>query len=413
MISFIIIIITTLTISFICSLIEAALLSLTPSQVAILSSKRPRAGLIWQSFKSNIERPIAVILVINSSAITIGAAVAGAQFNRIFGSEYIWLFSVIFMLLMLQFTEIMPKTIGVRYNRELAGIIARPLNATTAIFSPLLRLLRWFNRPFEPKRTSSARPATIDEISALAGLARLSNQIGLHQERIIKGTPRLSELSVRQVMIPVDHVSFLSTTQTLPEALITAHMDAHTRFPVREGEDNNRVVGYINFKEMIYFMRMNPNDQSLRGIIRPVHFVSPEDSAATLLQVFTDEHVHIAVVRDANSKTLGLVTLEDLVEELVGELEDEFDRLPKMFHPLSGGIWMIGGGMSVSEISQKLGITIVGAAGTISEWLGARLNHIPKPGDTYREGGAEFVVRRVRRGRIFEVAVSRSQVTSN
>jgi len=407
---FIVSVLIALSVSFLCSLLEATLLSLTPSQVADITSKRPKLGAIWQGFKTNIERPISVILALNTAAYTMGASVAGSQFDDIFGNRWIWVFSLVFTFLMLQFTEILPKTLGVRFNRELATFIARPLSASITVFTPLLRLIHWINRPFEVKRDFAAPVATADEIAALAGLARLSNQINFHQERIIKGASRLAALKSQDVMIPVEQVAFLSTSRTLPEAVIAAHIDCHTRFPVCEDNDRNRVAGYINFKEMIYFMRTNPNDSSLKGIIRPVHFVLPDDSAADLMKVFVEQHVHMAIVRDSGGKTLGMVTLEDLVEELVGELQDEFDRLPRMFHTLSGGIWMVGGGMPMAELSQRLQLPLPASQETVSAWLYHRLGRIPKPGDIYREATAEFVVRRVRRGKAFEVAVNRPNV---
>ena len=405
---FIVSVVVALCVSFVCSLMEATLLSLTPSQIADITAKRPKLGAIWQTFKDRIERPIAAILLLNTSALTIGSAIAGSQFDMVFGNHWIWVFSLAFMFLMLQVGEILPKTLGVRFNRELAYVIARPLEMSIRVFTPVLRLVHWVNRPFARKR-GSARDTTVDEISALASMARLSKQINTHQERIIKSASRLTRLPVRQVMIPVEQVSFLSTAQTLPEALVAAHTDAHTRFPVCEGADKDRVIGYVNFKEMIYFMRTNPNDPSLRGMVRPVHFASPDDTAADLMKMFVEQHVHMAVVRDANVKTLGLVTLEDLVEELVGELDDEFDRLPRMFHALSGGTWMIGGGLQMPELATRLGLTLTDCQGTVAEWLSRRFKGLPKPGDTHREAGAEFVVRRVRRGKIFEVAVTKTQ----
>jgi putative hemolysin len=191
------------------------------------------------------------------------------------------------------------------------------------------------------------------------------------------------------------------------DAVLAAHVEAHTRFPVCEEGDRNRVLGYVNFKELVYHMRTNSQDASLRGIIRPVHFVSPEETAAHLLKVFVDEHGHIAIVRTEDGRTLGLVTMEDLIEELVGELEDEFDRLPRMIHPLSGGVWMVGGGVPLPELNRTLGLHLPDARLTLSTFLQRELGSAPKPGQRLPFDSAEFTVRRVRRGKIFEVAVSR------
>lgn len=397
-----------LGVSFLCSLLEAVVLSVTPSQIAAISIKKPRLGAIWQGFKTHIQQPIALILMLNTAAYTIGATVAGAQFSELFGHKWVWLYSVVLTFVMVQFTEILPKTLGVRFNRELAGVIAGPLNSVVTVLTPFLRLVHWINHPFEAKKGSSSFVATAEEIAAMAGLARLSNQISFHQERIIRGASHLARHKVCEVMIPAEQVAFLSTSQTLAEAVIAAHMDIHTRFPVCEKNDKNNVVGYVNFKEMIYFMRTNPQDPSFRGIIRPVHFAGPDESAADLLQVFVEQHIHIAIVRDKNGATLGFVTLEDLVEELVGEIEDEFDKLPRMFHALSGGTWMVGGGVSMAEVAKGLNNPKLESAEKVSVWLSNALNHSPKPGDIYRQAGVEFAVRRVRRGQVFEVSVTQT-----
>jgi putative hemolysin len=250
-----------LLISACCSLMEAVLLSLTPSQIGEMAVRRPRVGATWQHFKANIERPIAAILILNTAAHTIGAAVAGAQFSGLFGADWIVLFSLAFTYLMLQFTEILPKTIGVRYNRDVAAWIAQPLVMLTSLMRPVAILVHWVNRPFEGKRSRVDQPHAVEEITALAGLARLANQISRHQERIIHGATRLSRMKARDVMIPVEHLAFLSTSMSVGEALIVAHLEAHTRFPVCEDEGTDRVVGYVNFKELVYFMRTNPNDR--------------------------------------------------------------------------------------------------------------------------------------------------------
>jgi putative hemolysin len=165
------------------------------------------------------------------------------------------------------------------------------------------------------------------------------------------------------------------------------------------------VVGYVNFKEMVYTLRVNPRNATLRGIVRPVRFIAPQESAAELLRAFVDEHAHMAIVRSPQGENLGLVTLEDLVEELLGELEDEFDRLPRMVHALSGRLWMIGGGVLISEVNQETGASLPEPRQTVSRWLLERLAGPPRPGDVYREQGMTFTVRRVRRGKVFEASL--------
>lgn len=406
MLIFIIAVSVALGISFLCSLCEAVLLSLSPAQVADLDMRDGVPGGPWTKFKNNIDKPIAVILTLNTAAHTIGASVAGSQFDEIFGEQWIFLFSLTLTFLMLQFTEILPKTIGVRYNYELAKRIGPPLTLMVKIFLPIINMIHWINRPFEGRKGGKTGPANIDEITALAGLARISNQISSHQEHIIKTASRLSSTKVQQVMIPVEQMVTFSSKMSLMDAVVAAHIDAHTRFPICEDGNPHRVLGYVNFKEMIYCLRTNPKDPTLTGIMHPMHFVGPATPVADLLKFFVDEHEHMAIVRGENGKTIGLVTMEDILEVLLGEMEDEFDRVPHYIHPLSSGMWIVGGGSPISELATRLGKTFPDAKGDVSGWLSQRLGRTPKAGDTVRVDGCEFLVRRTRRGKVFEAAVN-------
>lgn len=406
MIVFIISVMTALCISFLCSVLEAALLSLTPIQIAGISQRRPSIGAICQSFKDDIEKPIAVILVLNTAAHTIGAAFAGSAFSDLFAGRWIWVFSLVFTILMIQYAEILPKTLAVRFNSEIAVIVARPLQFTVWLMMPVIKLIHLLNRPFESRKDKSA-PSTLEEISLLAGLARLSHQISSRQERIITKVSRLSQQSLAQIMVPLENISFISTAQTIGEALITAHIDLHTRFPVCENGDKDKIAGYINFKELIAFMRLNPTNPSLKGIIRPIQFASPQDSAADLMEIFSEQHIHMAVVRDASGHTLGLVTLEDIVEELVGDLEDEFDRLPRTLYVQDDNSWICGGGVSLKDLAKESGLNLPESSETISAWLLSSMKSVPKSGDIHRQGGIVFNIRRVRRGKPYEICVTR------
>ncbi|MEX2215479.1 MAG: hemolysin family protein [Phycisphaeraceae bacterium] len=396
-----------LTVSFLCSISEAVLLSLSPAQVADIKQKSPGVGAIWEGFKSRMNQPIAAILVLNTSANVIGATVAGSLFPTIFdgADKWIWLFSIVFTLMALQFGEILPKTMGVQFNARLARHIARPLAVLTKFLLPLIRMLHKVNRPFEKKAAEGRTPASIEELRALAGLARMANQISAQQERIIKTASRLSFLRVEQAMIPVEQAVMFSTKMSLPDAVLAAHIDAHTRFPVCEDGERDRIVGYVNFKEMIYSLRTNPKDPTITGVMHPMHFVPPETPCNELLKFFVDEHEHMAIVRGPDGKTLGLITLEDIMEELLGEMEDEFDRVPHYIHPLSGGVLIVGGGSPITEIASRTNLTIPDAKGTLSGWMTRQLGRTPKAGDKIALPGCEFLVRRTRRGKVFEAAV--------
>ncbi|MCI0499499.1 MAG: CNNM domain-containing protein [Planctomycetales bacterium] len=399
------------SVSFVCSLLEAALLSLSPGELAALEKRRPKIGGIIRGFKEQIELPITVILTLNTVAHTVGATVVGAEVALLFGGKFIGLCSGIFTYLMLQFTEILPKSVGVHFNVLVIECGAVPLRILIVVLRPVIALLQFINRPFEKKRTAD-QTAPLDEIVALVGYAQLAKQISAKQATIITSATLLSRKTAKDLMIPAEQITFLSSSQSLGDAIITAHLDPHTRFPVMEGKDRDKVIGYVNFKELVYRVRTNPADPTLKGIIRPLRFVREETSCQQLMKAFVDDHEHMALVQDAAGHTIGLITLEDLVEELVGELEDEFDKLPRMIHPLSKGVWIVGGGVLMRNLAEKLAMPLLAADGNLSDWLIRQIGHVPAVDHRLKTEHLEFNVRRIRRGKVFEVLITPETVSA-
>lgn len=399
-------VILAMLLSHICSLLEASILSITPSQLAEIRQKSPRNGKVVQSLKHDIDRPIAVILIINTAAHTIGAAVAGASLNALYQGRYMGIFSLAFTLLMVQYTEILPKTLGVRFNSAILAVAARPLQVAVVTLSPLIKLTHWINRPFELRRPE--RPSTTEEISALAALARSSQAISSRQERIIRMVPRLSERTAKSVMLDVDNISFLSSELSLSEAMNLVGNDFHTRYPVCENGNRDKVLGYVNFKELVSTYRLHPGAANVTDIMRPISFAEEDETAAELLERFASQHCHMTIIRDsASGKTLGLVTLEDIVEELVGDLDDEFDPLPRTFYSPSEFFWVVGGGVPMTLLSRDTHLDLPRRAEPVSVWFLHRLDRPPKPGDVLRYRNAEFCVRKVRRGQVWEFNIKR------
>ncbi len=394
--------------SHICSLMEAAILSITPSQLAELRQHNRKVGQVCLELKRNIENPIAVILIVNTAAHTIGAAVAGGSLADTFGSQYMGLFSLIFTLLMVQYTEILPKTLGVRYNCTVLKVAARPLQVAVIIFLPLIKLTHWINRPFE--RRNPVQPNTADEISALAALARSSQMISSRQERIIKAVPQLSERTARMVMLPAENISFLTSNQSISDALNSTGTDFHTRYPVCEAGNRNKVLGYVNFKELVAIHRVHPGEQNLTDILRPISIAEPDDTASELLERFAAQHCHMTIVRDPKTgQTLGLVTLEDIVEELLGDLDDEFDPLPRTFYSPSEYFWVVGGGVPMTLLTRDTHLDLPRRAEPVSVWFARQLKRRPKVGDVLHYRNAEFYARKIRRGQVWEFNLKRTK----
>ncbi len=404
-----------LSISALCSLMEATLLSLTPSQIAAMSSRWPRTANTWRQFKAEIERPIAAILILNTTAHTMGASVAGAEFDALFGNEWIWMFSVVFTLLMLQFTEIMPKSIGVRYNRQAAFWIARPLALLVRALSPIVKVVDWLNRPFGGTRPTG-EPALIEDIAALANLARLSRQISPRQEQIIKQGARLSHTTVRAVMRSRVEIDALAMDTPADEIVGAVVMSGFSRVPVYE-DDLDHIVGFVYIKDVLRQVHMGWAVE-LAKLLRPAPMVPETLPLDRLLQVFRKERTQIAIILDEYGGTVGLVTMEDVLEEFVGEIYDEHRHAEE--HEIvrrDATSWEVNAAVNLRELLETIGRhelfpqapRDVHTVGGLVQWL---LGRIPKEGDETTWNGLCLLVVQMDGVRIERVLVSQSEEVS-
>ena len=398
-------------VSMLCSLMEAALLSLSPSQLARIRRRSLNIGKLCQKLKHEIDRPIAFILILNTAAHTIGAAVAGAAFDQLFGQSWLWVFTLALTLIMVQYTEILPKTLGVKFNENIMYFTAPILEKCIVVFHPLIILVHFINRPFENgKKKSSSN--TADEISALAALARSTQQINLQQERIIRVVPQLSELTVAEVMLPLENVSFIYSDKSIGDAITFTTKDFHTRYPVCEPENCNNVLGYVNFKELVAASRTNPNTTKLADLIRPILFVSIDDCLDDVLQKFSSHYCHMAIARDEHGNVKGMLTLEDIIEELIGDLDDEFDPLPRTFYSPAEGFYVVGGGTPMALLAREGMFDIPHKREPLALWFEEEYDKPLRVGITYQFNNAEFYVRKIRRGRVLEFNVKRLSPSS-
>ncbi|MBN2036249.1 MAG: DUF21 domain-containing protein [Chitinispirillaceae bacterium] len=408
MITLIIIITAAMGFSFCCSLMEACLLSISSTDVARLAEHKPSLGKIWKKFKSDIQKPLATILIINTFANTIGAALAGSQFTKLFGSHWVAVFSIVFSIVFIQWCEILPKTLGVRYNRFIAGVTARTFSLMVHSFRPLIKAIEFMNRPFEGKKRRETESA-VSDIRVLARSAVLENLLSKEQERLIARSVHMSTLTARDVMIDREDINFLSNDMSLQDALLASHVHRHTRFPLADEGNIDRIVGYVNFKDIVGALHANPSDPTLRGITRPVLFINETTMLPELLTKLTRGYQHIAIVQNDKRQTIGLVTLEDIIETLVGELQDEYDAPPDFIVQLSEHRFRVGGHTTFRHVKARAIHEIaLDDDTTIDAWIKARMDgQEPVENFTARINDISIKVRRVVRGNVYDVIIER------
>ncbi len=252
----------------------------------------------------------------------------------------------------------------------------------------------------------------LQELRAMAAMARASRMIGAQEERIIVSAARLSSRPVKEIVLPAEHISMMALDSSLAECLIAAHLDMHTRFPVaRVANDPQSIIGYVNFKDIVAMMRLSPQDPSLAGILRPMPKFLATQPISHVLEAMMRDHTHIALVRDRDEQIIGLVTLEDIIEELVGEIEDEHDRLPAHVATSEAG-WVVGGGISLTRLREVTGIDLAGdmptnAPRTLSQWMAGHLGRSVHGGDVVERHGYRLLVRKLRRQEVLEAQITK------
>ncbi len=310
------------------SVAEAALYSIPASQVEVLAKSGRRSGVLLKALKGDINEPITAILTLNTIATTMGAAIAGAAAADLFGPRYLGLFSVLFTLAILVFSEIIPKTLGVSYCRELAPMIARPLAALVRVMRPLVwisnRLTRALGKPGQ-------RPfITAKEIQAIAALGKKTGDITRQEEKIIINILELKHKDVRKAMTPRTVVFSLSAHLTVSAAAAHPEWNFHSRVPVYD-KNQGDIVGVVFRKDVLLMLAEGKNGVRLSELMEPPHFVPESIPLPNVLIDFIDHRQHLFIVVDEYGGLTGIISLEDIIEEIMGEeIMDESDRTQDM-----------------------------------------------------------------------------------
>jgi putative hemolysin len=343
-----------LTISFLCSVLEAVLLSISHSYVAVLQERGHPAGRHLARMRSNIDEPIAAILTLNTIAHTIGAAMGGALALEVFGDRWIALFSVILTLAILIFSEILPKTIGATLWQTLAPPATQVLRLMILVMKPILIPLAAFNRLITPrkKRASTVSRA---ELEILAEIGRREGEIRETEWQVMANVMGLEDVRVGQVMTPRTQIAAIPVDSSLAEAQSAMLTDGHLRLPVYE-ESIDRIVGVVLARDL--WRAAAAGGTSLRDIARPPTFVPETKPADTLIREMRQQQIRMAIVLDEYGGTAGLVTLEDLIEEIVGEIQDEHEHEPLPIELRQQGETHISGTLAISEANEKLELSL-------------------------------------------------------
>lgn len=420
---------------------EMGLASISRARIAVLVNEKRKGAADAAFMKDRMEASLAIVQLGITLVGAIAAATGGAGVQESF-APYIqdaWhisktlskVLSLVFLIIplilaIIIFAELVPKMIALN-NKE--WIVLR--------LSPIMRMLSRIAYPVVSvievvvKKVVSAitklsprklggQGQWLHELKAAVSLARTSKLMGEREEKIVLAAAHLSTHLVRDIIIPAQDISMIFVGSTLADALVKAHLDMHTRFPVcAEETDPQTITGYVNFKDIVSALRVNPSDPTIRGISRPIKRVREDVPLSNLLETMIQEKTHIVIVVSDEGAILGMVTLEDIIEELVGEIEDEFDRLPAHVHPCGSSCWIMGGGVPMSTVVSTVGLDWSGKSAiqladksggghvpTLAEWCVQKTGCSLKGGETIESDDLRVVPRKFRRKKLLEATVS-------
>lgn len=399
-----------LVVSFLCSIFESVLLSLTRPQIEVLGRRHERAARLLAGFKENMDVPIAAILILNTAAHTIGAAVAGASYSSVFDPATLWIFSIIFTLAVLLLTEIIPKTLGVSYATVIAAPVALGIRLLTVVLRPMVAVSEAISRSL--RRGAPVPVTSSEEIRLLAWLGQLRGAVGPLTAGMVVGATQLRHLHADDVMLPRENVRFLSAGLNRDEALAYVRESGHSRFPFTPSGDFDDVSGVVLAKDLLYWLLQNDASDIDWDALRQDALVVPNSvPLPQLLKTYQDTQRHLAVVVDEYGSVEGIVTLEDVLEEIVGEIRDESDLPVEEFQDRTDGTLIVRGNVDMRKLCSRLGITWDPEleVSTISGLVTEILERIPVVGDDVDWNGYHIEVLRADRRRARLVSIRREQ----
>lgn len=327
----VVVVLASLAGSFLCSLCESALYGVTPTQVEVLRRGRVRGSERVAKLRERIDEPIAGIAACNSLAQTFGAACVGALVGGAYGNLWMGIFSAVFSIAMLLFAEIVPKTIGLAWASVLAPQLAWPIQAMVWVVYPLAILCRWLSHTIN--RHAPGGHPTEEEVLIMADLAAQGGTILPDELRWVNNVLLLNNVTVQQLMTPRHVVFSLPAEHQLDSLPLLSEKLVHSRIPVTDGDNLDRVVGVVQRRAIFDHIVRDDGRVTLRELMRPALFVSEDSGGHQLLDRLMAERQHLAVVTNSSGNLVGVATLEDVLEYLLGTpIVGEHDSHPDMQH---------------------------------------------------------------------------------
>lgn len=314
--------------SFICSLCEAVILSLSPAFVEVAAEKKSKSGMLLKHIIDNPDRSISAILTLNTTSHTLGSAWIAYQVHHLFGESWVTIFSVFLTFMILIFSEIIPKTVGKNHSKSLAFFAAYSIQSMVILLYPLVKLSEYISKSLSSP--SNEPDITRDEMIKHAELGVEEGTIKAKESMIIRNLLKLDKIYVSDIMTPRSVFTALDASLSVDDVAKKYKPIRFSRLPVYE-DSLDHIIGMTHRYKILEALSQDQHTKLIRELILPINNVSERMTVSQSLDFFIKEKDHLAVVTDEYGVVTGLVTLEDAVETLLGvEIVDEFDNIEDM-----------------------------------------------------------------------------------
>lgn len=300
--------------------------------------------------------------------------------------------------------ELVPKTLAMRNPERIALFFSPLIRVVMFVFKPIIAVLSFSTRSLlwltgMTKKTQD--PDVVNEIVSIIKMASATKELEIEQEKIILSTINSTKAKIHDIMIAVDQIQTVSKDDSLELTLEAMFQYRHTRYPVR-GSGMDDIVGYVNIKDLSYFYISEYRDVSVANITRPIARLNHNLNLLDALRVMMQGSSHIALAVDKNQKTRGLVTLEDIIEYILGDINDEYDSVPEYFFSMGVEQFIMGGGAKLADMAPGIVFPGHDSTSTISSWL-LTAGLAPLVGQSINVQGYHFVVTKTRNQKIIEL----------
>ncbi len=390
---------------------ETALFSLSKVQIERIKKERGKRGeRLWNLIIH--PRRLIISILMGNELVNVAISVIGASIMvHLYGDVGKYIAIAIFTSIVLVFGEVIPKSLAVRNAERFSLTISTPLSTFYTVILPVRRILRalvdWLLHIIERRMPEAESLISEDEFRTLLSIGKEEGVILEEEKELIEKVFDFGDATVSEVMTPRTDIFALEINEEIPAALHRIKEHIYSRLPVYEGTIDN-IHGTINVKELLYYSRMGPKTLSLSDLVQPAFMVPQTKKISELFEEFRKGTTQFAIIVDEYGGVSGLVTLEDLLEELVGEIMDEYDKGEQQFHTVGRRIYQVSAMMPLDEFNRRLETDFQDDR---VETLGGYVLHLfgraPLKGEKIESQRVAFTVDEVRGPRIMKLLVEK------